>query len=157
MLENYKCYGENKAGKLKGVRIMGWDEGRNINLKDVLSKQVTFKKWLEENETILYDVSEKILSRQKECWEQGLWISSVFGWLKDHKDLSCGEDKYGSILLNNNMLHKAVFKMIHFYNAYKVVKLYLVYRNINVEKGIQKGVIIMNFLIMVISRVMVER
>lgn len=44
MLESYKCYGENKAVKLGGVRIMGWDEGRNINLKDVLSKRVTFKK-----------------------------------------------------------------------------------------------------------------
>lgn len=55
------------------------------------------------------------------------------------------------------MLHKAIFKMRSFYNAYKVVKLHLVCQNINMEKGIQKKVITMNFLIMVISRVMVER
>lgn len=62
---------------------MGWDEGRNINLKNVLSKQWSFKKWPEEKGKHIMMLIGKYLPRQKEGWEQKLWLSSVFGRLKN--------------------------------------------------------------------------
>lgn len=62
---------------------MGWEEGRNFNLKDALNSSGPLRNDLKKMKETSWSPWEKTLPRQKECWEQSLWVSGVFGRLED--------------------------------------------------------------------------